>query len=79
MNVHQDLDKIHEVLQSRFKLETFRPLQLEIIQDILNSRDLLVLMRTGGGKSLCYHLPALLSKGVTVIISPLISYQPLLT
>ena len=50
----------------------FRPLQAEIIRDTLAGRDVLALLPTGGGKSLCFQLPALVRDGLTVVISPLV-------
>ncbi|EJX01289.1 ATP-dependent DNA helicase RecQ [gut metagenome] len=62
-----------EVLHLVFGYEKFRGFQLEVVETVLSGRDALVLMPTGGGKSLCYQIPALLRDGVAVVISPLIA------
>src|SRR5208337_4902358 len=67
------MDSIDDPLQRVFRLSQFRPHQREIIQDVLNGSDVVCVMPTGAGKSLCFQLPALILKGLTIVVSPLIS------
>ncbi len=64
---------MEKVLLKHFGYSTFRPQQKEIISDVLEGKDVLALMPTGGGKSICYQLPAMILPGLTVVISPLIA------
>ncbi|MDB9538409.1 DNA helicase RecQ [Anabaenopsis arnoldii] len=64
---------LEQALKYHFGYDNFRPGQRQIIEDALQNQDLLVVMPTGGGKSLCFQLPALMKKGLTVVVSPLIA------
>src|ERR1700686_2615335 len=64
---------IHETLKTVFGYGAFRPYQEEIVTRLIRGEDAFVLMPTGGGKSLCYQVPALHRDGVAIIVSPLIS------
>lgn len=73
MPEHPRLGEARALLQARFGYPDFRPGQTDAVSAILGGRDTLVVLPTGGGKSLCYQVPALLLDGLTVVISPLIS------
>ncbi len=64
---------IQEILHNSFALQEFRLMQREVIEDVLNGKDVLCVMPTGAGKSLCYQLPAVAGGGLTLVVSPLIS------
>lgn len=64
---------LREHLQNLFGLDEFRPAQREVIEDVLGGADVMCVMPTGAGKSLCYQLPAAIGKGLTLVVSPLIS------
>ena len=67
------MQSIEQIREKIFGFDSFRPMQQDIIETALAGRDVVVVMPTGGGKSLCYQLPALVDEGVTIVISPLIS------
>ncbi len=73
MSIADPAIDLEQTLHERFGLEHFRPGQREVIENVLAGRDVLCVMPTGGGKSLCYQLPALLLSGPTLVVSPLIA------
>ena len=64
---------LHQILLKHWGYSNFRPLQEEIIQSVLDGKDTLALLPTGGGKSLCFQVPALAREGICLVISPLIA------
>ncbi|MFB0912307.1 MAG: DEAD/DEAH box helicase, partial [Glaciecola sp.] len=74
----ENVETLHDqqcskILKDTFGYDEFRPGQMEVIGKILNGQDALILLPTGGGKSLCYQVPALALDGITIVVSPLIS------
>lgn len=67
------IENLDEVLKTKFSLSAFRLGQREIVESLLSGKDVLAIMPTGSGKSLCYHLPAFLRPGITIVVSPLIA------
>ncbi|XP_032789019.1 ATP-dependent DNA helicase Q1 [Daphnia magna] len=65
--------KLYQTIQDSFHIEKFRPMQLSAMNAVLKGHDVILIMPTGGGKSLCYQLPALISDGITLVVTPLVS------
>ena len=72
------LNQARHVLKTVFGYDEFRLLQPEIIGNVLAGNDTLAIMPTGGGKSMCYQLPALMSEGTAIVVSPLIALMKLI-
>ncbi|GFW74169.1 ATP-dependent DNA helicase Q1 [Trichonephila clavipes] len=70
---HPWSDKVKDALKTKFKMDKFRPQQLSVINAVMSGQDCILLMPTGGGKSLCYQLPAMVLDGITLVVSPLVS------
>lgn len=67
------LINIHSILKQYWGYDFFRPLQEDIIQSIISDRDVLALLPTGGGKSICFQVPAMAKPGICLVVSPLIA------
>ena len=67
------MSKPHDILQKFWGFEEFRSLQLEIIESVLKGQDTLAILPTGGGKSICFQVPALIKEGICIVVSPLIA------
>ena len=67
------MDKAQQILKSVYGYDTFHPLEKDIIDYVVSGHDALVLMPSGGGKSIYYQIPALVLEGVAIVVSPLIS------
>jgi len=64
---------IHDILKKHWGYEHFRPLQQDIINSVLDGKDTLALLPTGGGKSICFQVPAMAQEGICIVVSPLIA------
>ena len=73
------MDNPVEILKRYWGHSSFRPNQLEIIETVLENKDWLALLPTSGGKSVCFQVPALIKKGICIVVSPLIALVSLTT
>ncbi len=73
LNIHDIDERAHTMLRRFYGYSSFRPMQLEIIRSILSGRDTIVLMPTGGGKSITFQIPSLMMDGCTIVVTPLIA------
>lgn len=67
------MENPHSILKKVFGYDSFRPGQEDIVRRLLDGQDVLAVMPTGAGKSICYQVPALLLPGITIVVSPLVS------
>src|SRR5210317_591444 len=73
MQIENQKVNLNEALKRYFGFNSFKGLQEDVVTSILNGRDTFVIMPTGGGKSLCYQLPAMMMEGTALVVSPLIA------
>ena len=71
--VKEDISTAREVLKEYWGYDSFRPKQEEIVAAVLQDRDVLAILPTGGGKSICFQVPAMMKEGIAIVVTPLIA------